>query len=123
MSVGAMDALVREYERSMAGVVEPQEDPLFGGALGPASGALRRPAADAPWAPTTPRPSGAVRRPAPPLPHLADAPPRQDPLALPPDLAVRFRTLCALRAVDPARVVEGLVRSYVILGLAQGGAR
>ncbi|MCO5170708.1 MAG: hypothetical protein M9894_30630 [Planctomycetes bacterium] len=123
MSVGVTDVLMQDYERAMSGVVEPQDDPLFGGALGGRSAALRRPAAGAPWAPTSPRPSGALRRPTAPLPHLADAPPRPDPLALPPELAARFRTLCALRAADPARVIEGLVRSYVILGLAEGGGR
>jgi hypothetical protein len=43
---------------------------------------------------------------------------------LPHDLAVRFRTLCASRGVEQARVLERLVKSYVILGLADpsGGA-
>lgn len=135
MSVGAMDVL-DQYEQTMAAAVEPHGDPLFGGALGTTSTrTVRRPLADAPWAPTisgraslapaTPRPSGPQRRaviaPAS-LPHLDEAP-RADALPLPPELAARFRTLCALRATDPARVIEGLVRSYVILGLAQGGGR
>lgn len=133
MSLGAMDVL-EQYEQSMAAAVEPQDDPFFGGALRTTSTrSLRRPAPDAPWAPSgragapsLPRGSGAQRRSsagaATSLPHLDEAA-RQDALALPPELAARFRTLCALRAADPARVIEGLVRSYVILGLAQGGGR
>lgn len=127
MTTGAVDVL-EQYDQAMAAVLEPHDD-LFGGALTTSTRAVRRPAADAPWAPSRspaiPRPSGAQRRIAPAattLPHLDDGA-RPDALPLPPELAARFRTLCALRAADPVRVIEGLVRSYVILGLAQGGAR
>jgi hypothetical protein len=41
---------------------------------------------------------------------------------LPHDLAVRFRTLCASRGVEQTRVLERLVKSYVILGLADPSA-
>ena len=70
------------------------------------SGNVPRPAPTAPWAPTASR---SMRR------------PDELPL-LSPELTQRFRRLCALRDADPARVLEGLVRSYVILQLA-GGAR
>jgi hypothetical protein len=63
--------------------------------------------------PVPPRPSGALPR----LPHLDDAP--TETVALTRDVAARFRTICALRAEDPARVLESLARSYVILGLAE----
>lgn len=145
MSLGAMD-VIQQYEQSMAAAVAPQDD-LFGGGLKPTTTrALRRPSADSPWAPSgahaAPAPAGGQAPPAIPrasgsqrraalsasattLPHLGEASPTSGvgALALPPELAARFRTLCALRAADPARVIEGLVRSYVILGLAQGGGR
>lgn len=70
------------------------------------SGCVPRPAPTAPWAPTASR---SLRRP-------------DDLPLLPADLTQRFRRLCAARDADPARVLEGLVRSYVILQLA-GGAR
>ena len=133
MSASAMNVL-DQYEQTMAAALEPHDDPLFVGALKTTTTrTVRRPAADAPWAPSAsgrsapplPRASGAQRRApgaATSLPHLDEAV-RPDALALPPELAARFRTLCALRAADPARVIEGLVRSYVILGLAEGGRR
>lgn len=82
------------------------------------AGFVPRPALTAPWAPS--RTSGAWGRPGAALPHLEES--RRDELPLPAELAQRFRALCALGDADPARVLEGLVRSYVIMKLA-GGTR
>lgn len=116
---------ILEYEQAMAMVIDRVDDDApvsFGGSgsFTPRVTVIRRPSASAPWAPTPPRPSGPQPRAA--LPHLDEpaAASHQAAIALPPELEASFRTLCALRAVEPARVLQGLVRSYVILGLAQG---
>lgn len=115
---------ILDYEQTMALVIDRVDDDVTSaggsGAFTPRVTVIRRPAANAPWAPTPPRPSGPQPRAA--LPHLDEPAPASSvvPVALPAELEASFRTLCALRAADPARVLQGLVRSYVILGLAQG---
>lgn len=113
---------ILEYEQAMASVidrvVEDDAGVASSGSFTPRVTVIRRPAANAPWAPTPPRPSGPQPRAA--LPHLDEPTTAPEAIALPAELEASFRTLCAMRAVDPTRVLQGLVRSYVILGLAQG---
>ena len=73
------------------------------------------------WQPIVPLASGALRRPLPAGVRLSAGPePGTETCAfdVPHDVAVRFRTLCAMRGVDQRQILERLVRSWVILGLA-----
>lgn len=77
------------------------------------------------WQPIVPLASGALRRPLPAGVRLSAGPePGTETCAfdVPHDVAVRFRTLCAMRGVDQRQILERLVRSWVILGLADPGA-
>ena len=115
---------ILDYEQTMALVIDRVDDDApastGSGSFTPRVTVIRRPSANAPWAPTPPRPSGPQPRAA--LPHLDEPAPSslQGAVALSPELEASFRTLCALRGLDATRVLQGLVRSYVILGLAQG---
>lgn len=86
---------------------------------------VARRAAAPTWQPIVPLASGALRRPPQAGVRMSAGPePGTESCAfdVPHDVAVRFRTLCAMRGLDQRRVLERLVRSWVILGLADPGA-